>query len=280
VALANAGRTREAVIEDERALRLAPGDAGLEYNLGSQLAKLGDWEQAGRHFSEAVKTNPNDEKLQNNFGLVLVQQGRLADALTHFQAAIQLAPGYSKPYFNSALVLQKLGQTGAAVTNYSEALELDPDWLQALNGLSMLLATTPDVRWRNPPLALKLAGHADEITSHESALCLDALAVAYAANGAMTNAVAAEEQALDTAKAEAIPELVARLAGHLAGAFVGQASSCSVEIIVKPDVRESLESTTPPHPGLLPRWGRRRRGPKCSVPNLFYKAARRLSPFS
>jgi len=232
VALANAGRTQEAIVEYQRALRLAPGDAGLRYNLGSQLVKLGDWEQAGQLFAEALKINPNDERSQNDYGLALVQQGKPADALAHFQAAIQLRPDYSKAYFNSAMVLQMLGQSGPALTNYAKALEIEPDWPEALNAMAILLATCPDAHWRNPVLALKLAGRANEITSQESALCLDALAIAYAANGVQTKAIATETLALDAAKAEALPDLVAKLAGHLASLKSGQ--------IPQPDVTSAI----------------------------------------
>ena len=123
VALANAGRSREAIDHYAAALQLKPRYTSAEYNLGIELVAVDEPAQAETHFLKALALDPDDHLLHNNLGVVLAQQGKYEPALGHFQRAIQLEPDYPKSYYNLAMALEKLGQPGAAVTNYSVALQ-------------------------------------------------------------------------------------------------------------------------------------------------------------
>jgi tetratricopeptide (TPR) repeat protein len=211
VALANAGRSAEAIAHYQEVLRLMPNSAQAHYNLGIEMASAGKLDQATFHYSEALKLNPKSEKLHNNFGVILAQRGELQAAMEEFKRSIQLNPNYPKPYLNYGMAMQQRGLTAVAVTNYAKALELDSNWPEALDKLALLLATCPEPNLRNPPLAVELAERANQITRGEVPAYLDTLATAYAAAGNYTNAVSIGELALQQARVRHLLELQRKL---------------------------------------------------------------------
>jgi tetratricopeptide (TPR) repeat protein len=124
---------------------------------------------------------------------------------------MQLNPDYPKPYLNYAMAMQQQGLTAAAVTNYAKALELDSNWPEALDKFALLLATCKEPNLRNPPVAVKLAERANQITRGEVPAYLDTLATTYAAAGNYTNAVSIGELALQKAQARHLEELEKKL---------------------------------------------------------------------
>jgi tetratricopeptide (TPR) repeat protein len=223
VALANAGRSDEAILEYRRALRAMPNKLGLHYNIGIELANQGDWPRAITEFAREIELNPDDERPENNQGIGLAELGHPEQAIPHFERAMVIKPGYSKSYFNCAMAQETLGRYGAAWTNYSKTLELESGWEEALNRTALFLATCPDAQWRNPALAVKLATRANELTANDSVAFLDTLAVALVAAGDHTNAVATAERALTLAKERKLSELTVRVAQHLEAIRAGGA---------------------------------------------------------
>jgi len=211
LALANTGRSAEAIAHYQEALRLRPNSALLHYNLGIEMASAGKFDQAAFHLSEALKLDPKSEKLHNNLGVVLAQQGHLEAAMKEFQRSIQLNPDYPKPYLNYGMAMETQGLAAAAVTNYAKALELDSNWPEALNKLALLLATCAEPDLRNPPMAVKLAERANQITRSDFPTYLDTLAKTYAAAGKYTNAVSIGELALQKARSRHLEELQRKL---------------------------------------------------------------------
>ena len=60
MALARAGRTREAIEQFRRALEIDDTYAKTHSNLGDALAKSGRWDEAIEHLSRAVELDPDD----------------------------------------------------------------------------------------------------------------------------------------------------------------------------------------------------------------------------
>jgi tetratricopeptide (TPR) repeat protein len=77
----------------------------------------------------------------------------------------------------------ELGQNAAAVTAYDQAIKSWPNDFLALSGLAWVLATCPEDRIRDGKRAVELAKRACEVSSGESATCVEALAAAYAEAG-------------------------------------------------------------------------------------------------
>ena len=211
LALANAGRSAEAIAHYQEALRLMPNSAPAHYNLGIEMASAGKFDQAAFHLSEALKLDPTSEKLHNNLGVVLAQQGHFEAAMEEFKRSMQLNPDYPKPHLNYGMAMEEQGLTAAAVTNYAKALELDSNWPEALDKLALLLATCPEPNLRNPSVAVKLAERANQITRGNVPAYLDTLATTYAAAGKYTDAVSISELALQKAQARHLEQLQRKL---------------------------------------------------------------------
>ena len=201
-ALSEAGRGREAIPHYQALLAFTPNDVKSRNNLGLELLNADRPAEAEQQFSEALKYQPNSDKLHNSLGIALSQQDKLDLAAAEFEKAIQLNPQFPWPCLNYAIVLQKKGLAAAAITNYTKALALQPDWPEALDKLAFLLAACPDAPSHDPAKAVELATYANDLTQHKSPDFLHTLALACAADGQFTNAVAIAEQAEKEARSD------------------------------------------------------------------------------
>ncbi len=221
-ALGEAGKSLEAIPHFRKAAELEPANPRLQYVLGNALAAAGDLEGAKQAYRGALRMVPHNAMVLNDLGVVLAQQGKSAEALTQFREAIQWNPGYPKSYVNAGIALEALGEPGPAVTNYTIALKMEPGSLLALDHLAYLLATCPVEQYHNPAAAIQLAGRTVEITQNKVPGYLQTLAIAYAAAGQYSNAVVANEKALQISREHAMPELAGRLEKELTAYRAGR----------------------------------------------------------
>jgi tetratricopeptide (TPR) repeat protein len=215
-ALADAGRTSEAINHHEASLRINPAYEPAHYHLGIELESVGRLEEAATQFLAALARDPTSEQLHNDLGVVRAQQGQLDAAIAEFKRAMELSPGYSSAYLNYGNALSQRGETGPALANYRKARELDPASPQVLDRLALLLATASDAQWRNVSEAVTLAEKANDLTQRQSPECLSTLATAYAAAGNFPKAVVSAEMALELAREQKMPETMKRLEQDLA----------------------------------------------------------------
>jgi tetratricopeptide (TPR) repeat protein len=214
-ALSEAGRGKEAIPHYEALLQLTPNDVKSRYNLGLELISAGNPGEAADQFSEALKFQPQSDKLHNNLGIALSQQGKLDPAAAEFEKAIQLNPDFPWPRLNYAVVLQKKGLAGPAITNYFVALKLQPGWAEALDKLAFLRATCPDAQWRDAAQAVRLSTQANDLTQRKSPDLLNTLAMAYAANGDFSNALATAGLAREQARSAGMQSLALKLQNEM-----------------------------------------------------------------
>lgn len=223
-ALANAGRTTEAIMHHEASLRINPAYEPAHYHLGLELEAVGRLDDASLQFLAALARDPASEQLHNALGVVRAQQERLPEAVTEFRKAIELNPAYASAYLNCGNALGKLGETGPSLENLRKARELEPESALVLNQLALLLATATDVKWRNPAEAVTLAEKASELARGQSSECLATLAKAHAAAGDFSKAATTAEKALAQAREQKLPEMVKSLEQDLAAYRKGQVS--------------------------------------------------------
>jgi tetratricopeptide (TPR) repeat protein len=92
VALAHAGNLEEATAHLQKAVDLAPQDAGYRYNLGRVLAARSLFAEALPQFSEAARlTNLQDPMILQMLAAMQSETGRYADAVATAQTALNLA---------------------------------------------------------------------------------------------------------------------------------------------------------------------------------------------
>jgi tetratricopeptide (TPR) repeat protein len=92
VALAHAGNLEEATAHLQKAVDLAPQDAGYRYNLGRVLAARSMFAEALPQFSEAARiTNLQDPTILQMLAAMQSETGRYAEAVATAQTALNLA---------------------------------------------------------------------------------------------------------------------------------------------------------------------------------------------
>lgn len=115
-----------ALYKKQGKLKLDPHDPASQNQYGLMLARLGETEEAARHFLAAVEQNPNFADAHCNLGLALSILLRDAEAKEHLLRALELAPAFAAAHFNLAALLQREGDLAGAREHFSEVLRLNP----------------------------------------------------------------------------------------------------------------------------------------------------------
>jgi len=134
---------------------------------------------------------------------------------TVFEHAVKVTDGNYLAHFYLARSLSEEGRVDEAITHLEEVLRLRPGNVLPLNALAWLLATNEQTKFHNPQRAIRLAQHACRITKHTNPGLLDTLAVAYAAAGRFSEAVATAEKALELAESADRKELIEQIKNRL-----------------------------------------------------------------
>jgi tetratricopeptide (TPR) repeat protein len=183
---------------------LFPHSAKLNYNLGLALARENKDKEAAYYFSQALAAEPdfpkaelNLSKAYNNMGIMLAKRGEIDKAIEHFRKAIQIEPLNDRAHHNIAQAYHAKGNITESVKHYRESLRLNPDSAETMAGLSWILATSSEDKFRNAAEALGLSKRACELTSYKDAEMLNILAAAYAENSQFEDAVQTSQRAID-----------------------------------------------------------------------------------
>jgi Tfp pilus assembly protein PilF/dipeptidyl aminopeptidase/acylaminoacyl peptidase len=103
------GLPDEAAKAYREAVKLDPDSASAQYNLGSSLARSGNFAEAENHLRRALKKSPNSQTY-TGLGIVLWQLGRADEAIANLQAAIEADP-------TNATARQKLAEIQASAVS-------------------------------------------------------------------------------------------------------------------------------------------------------------------
>ncbi|MGO9433927.1 MAG: tetratricopeptide repeat protein [Terracidiphilus sp.] len=199
-----------------RAAELAPGNAEVEASLGHVLLDEKKYGDAIPHLKKAVELSPDSAENHASLGLALAKNGQPAEAVPQFERAVALAPDSveDRYYLGKALILTGRGAEG--LDQWNQALAKDPDHLQLLNDIAWVLSTSSDGALRNGSEALRLAGHAVDLTQGNEPALLGTLAAANAEIGRFDKAIELEQRAVDLATRQGNPELAKSLRERLA----------------------------------------------------------------
>jgi protein O-mannosyl-transferase len=203
--LANRGRSREAAVHYEEAVRLRSDDFQAHNNLGVMLGQLGRPEQAIASYERALAIDATYARARQNviaaykrFGKQLLDAERdYETARMYFTRVVQLAPNDAEAHYGLAVVLIETGDVAKAVDELREAVRLRANFLPAYDLLAQHLATRAPSDGGDPDRALQAAQRACALTAYGDPARLDTLAIAYASAGRFDEAVATEERALE-----------------------------------------------------------------------------------
>ena len=124
---ASEGGHSEAIQYLSKAVKFAPNDAAIRYNLAKALSSLGQNDAALPHHLKSVQLAPTNPEAFLNYGLALSHLGRHKEALNAFEKALLIAPNYAEAMLNAGIVYTSLRMFKDAQDNIWHCLNLKPD---------------------------------------------------------------------------------------------------------------------------------------------------------
>lgn len=210
----------EAIASLETAIRIKPDYPPPYVNLSLVCYDLGRFEEAERFIRTAIRLQPERLDRLPILARILAARGELDAAQRLCRTALRSDPRSAVAHDQLGMVLAELNQLPEAIAELRTAVELSPADSEFMSHLAWQLAAAEDASIRNPQEALALARRAVEATRGGNAIALDALALAYAADGQFEPAGVAARRALEIAKARQSPRagpIERRLAAYTAG---------------------------------------------------------------
>ncbi|MBA3028772.1 MAG: tetratricopeptide repeat protein [Desulfobacteraceae bacterium] len=207
------------------------------FNRGSAYLKKGDYNAAIDDFTKVLELKPDLISAYLSRGNTWIVKGNTDKALEDFTLAIAADPTWADAYVNRGTLWFKLGEFEMAWNDLAKSIQIQENSPSCLVGAAHFLATCPDEKFRNGPLAVELSRKAIQLTHGLKGMVktpsspevmtythlalapqYDALAAGLAETGDFKGAVEAQTQAISLLEAEnaahKIPEYTARLKSY------------------------------------------------------------------
>ncbi len=120
------GSQRVAETLFREALRIAPGNKMIHYDLGLVLERSGRRDEARREFEKALRTDPSFSEAREAKALVLARDGEADAALGEWAAAERVSPLTPVSLVARAALLAGRGRVDEAIEDYRRAVSLSP----------------------------------------------------------------------------------------------------------------------------------------------------------
>jgi len=167
------------------------------------------------HLEKAAQLAPGDAGIQTNLGAALVGRGRIDAAIPHLEQAVESAPESADAHYHLGAAYAGQKRTANAMGEWRKAIAIDANYVPALFRVAEVLAANPNPSLRNGSEAVELAERAVKITGGQQPAILDTLAAAYAEAGRFTEAAETARRALSIATQQNDRELAAGLRGRI-----------------------------------------------------------------
>ena len=191
------GTTAE--IKPREALRINPRYSGAWDLLGNIDLVTGKLDQAAVDLHTALKLDPGNLDAHMQLGRVALQQAHYEESLTEFGAVANARPQSPEPHYWIGVAWERQKKSLQAANEFAAAIKLQPDFVEGLNDLAWILASDPNPRMRNGPMAVKLATRACALTRNTQPVLIGTLGAALAEAGQFDEAAAAAQKAHDLA---------------------------------------------------------------------------------
>lgn len=139
LALAEQGKTADAIAHYHAALRMKPSNAKAHNNLGIALTGQGRTAEAIAHFQEALRIERNFADAHFNLGIALAKQREIEPAIIHYRETLRIKPNDAEVHTNLGNALLEQGNIAEAIAHYREALGIEPDDAAARHNLDIAL---------------------------------------------------------------------------------------------------------------------------------------------
>jgi len=144
LALAQAGKYEEAIVEYRKALEKDPEQAYIQANLGDALAKLDKNQEALEAYQKAIALKPDDAAMYTNIGVLLGRMGKNEESQAMFKKAADLNPAAAaQNFYNLGATLVNSGKSAEAAAAFRQAIQADPNYSEAWYQLGICLSGDP-----------------------------------------------------------------------------------------------------------------------------------------
>jgi tetratricopeptide (TPR) repeat protein len=188
-----------AIAEARRAIELGPENSSAYQFLMNCLFESHRYNEAVDLGREWLAVTPYDAASHSELGSALAENGDFVSAAQQLGYLIMLRPDLEEAHAKLRQMLLLLARAPDGLPLLREIAANAPDSPRMLDELAWLLATYPDSKSRDGTDAVRLAGHACDLTERRIPALLDTLAAAYAEAGDFPRAVSAAEEALNRA---------------------------------------------------------------------------------
>lgn len=121
--------------EFEEELKIDPGNAAAEYELGEMARQARQWDRAIEHFGRAAELEPDFTEALIGLGKSLVSAGRAQDAIAPLEKAVKLQPENPNAHYQLSFAYRRVGRDQEAeteMTAYKKTHEKSVEARQAI----------------------------------------------------------------------------------------------------------------------------------------------------
>ncbi len=140
-----------------------PQNASAHYYLGVALWHQGKLEESLGQFTRACELRPSEARHHFSLANNLRALKKLDEALVAYEKSIELKGASAEYHYEFAVALELNGRHADAISSWKKSLEIDDKFVRAHMELAWLLATTSDLKLRDPQAALAHARQAVEL---------------------------------------------------------------------------------------------------------------------
>lgn len=146
LAAQQAGKPAVAIGYYRRAVKINPGLAPAQFNLGQLLREAEDYAGAAACFEGAARLRPTAADAWLNLGAMLERLQRYRDAQAAYRRAAECAPEDPTPVYNLGNAQLASGEFAAAAESFRSVVEKDPDHVDGQWNLATALLADGDFK--------------------------------------------------------------------------------------------------------------------------------------
>ena len=196
------GHQAHALADFARTIQLEPRFATAYFNRGEVRLDRGDFSGAITDYNRALRYGSRQGAVYRSRAHAYFESAMYDAALKDLDLVISHSPQDAEAHATRGDAQARLENYEAAAGDYEQAIALDPRLGRAYASAAWLMATCPDAKFRNGPLAVQTARKAIELAGESSHESLNVLAAAYAANGQFDHARVIQTKAVQSAPQE------------------------------------------------------------------------------